>query len=47
MLDGIDCLDEKYKTSYRVENALKRKRKKKSESLAPLVPVSSEPKTVT
>jgi hypothetical protein len=28
-----DCLDEKYKTSYRVENALKRKRK----SLAPVV----------
>ena len=33
----LDCLDEKYKTSYRVENALKRKEKKKSEGLAPVV----------
>jgi len=34
----LDCLDEKYKTSYRVENALKRKQKKKCEGLAPVVP---------
>src|SRR5262249_16022690 len=34
----LDCLDEKYKTSYRVENALKRKGEKKPEGLAPLVP---------
>jgi hypothetical protein len=33
----LGCLDEKYKTSYRVENALKRKKKKKPEVLAPVV----------